>query len=58
MAHGVPAPEGHASGDADRTEPDIEDPLSLVRPALEALSSFAVFLAGIAVVTWVILYFL
>ena len=51
-------PEGHASGDADRTAPDIENPLSLIRPELEAVSFFAMFLAGIGVVTWVILYLL
>jgi hypothetical protein len=51
-------PEGHGSGDADRTEPDIDDPLSLVRPELEAVSFYAIFLAGIGVVTWVILYLL
>jgi heme/copper-type cytochrome/quinol oxidase subunit 3 len=51
-------PEGHASGDPHRTAPDIEDPLSLVRPELEAVSFFAMFLAGIGVVTWVILYLL
>jgi heme/copper-type cytochrome/quinol oxidase subunit 3 len=55
-AYGAPAPEGHASGDADRTAPDIENPLSLVRPELEAVSSFATFFAGIGVVTWFILY--
>ncbi len=49
-------PEGHGSGDADRTAPDIENPLSLVRPELEAVSFYAMFLAGIGVVTWVILY--
>jgi heme/copper-type cytochrome/quinol oxidase subunit 3 len=51
-------PEGHASGDADRTAPDIENPLSLVRPELEAVSFYASFLAGIGVVTWFILYVL
>lgn len=51
-------PEGHASGDADRSAPDIENPLSLVRPELEAVSFYAMFLAGIGVVTWVILYLL
>ena len=51
-------PEGHASGDAHRTAPDIEDPLSLIRPELEAVSFFASFLAGIGVVTWFILYIL
>jgi heme/copper-type cytochrome/quinol oxidase subunit 3 len=51
-------PEGHASGDADRTAPDIENPLSLVGPELEAVSFFAMFLAGIGCITWVILYLL
>jgi hypothetical protein len=55
---GDPIPAGHASGDAHRTAPDIEDPLSVVRPELEAVSFFAMFLAGIGVVTWVILYLL
>ena len=51
-------PEGHGSGDADRTTPDIDDPVSLVRPELEAVSFYATFLAGIGVVTWFILYVL
>ncbi len=37
---------------------DIADPLVLVRPGLEALSFYALFLAGLAVVAWVILYLL
>jgi heme/copper-type cytochrome/quinol oxidase subunit 3 len=49
-------PEGHGSGDADRTAPDIDDPLSLVRAELQAVSFFALFLAGIGVVTWFVLY--
>ena len=53
--HGAPGP-GEASGDADRTEPDIHDPLSLVRPSLEAMSFYAVFFAVIAVIAWMILY--
>ncbi len=57
-AHGEAIPEGHASGDADRTAPDIDNPLSLIRPELEAVSFCAMFLAGIGVVTWVILYLL
>ena len=57
VEHGGP-PEGHASGDADRTAPDIENPLSLIRPELEAVSFYASFLAGIGVVTWFILYLL
>ena len=57
VEHGGP-PEGHASGDADRTAPDIENPLSLIRPELEAVSFYASFLAGIGIVTWFILYVL
>jgi len=51
-----PLPAGHGSGDAHRTEPDIDDPISLVRPELEAVSGYALTIAGIAVLTWVILY--
>lgn len=47
-----------ASGDAHRTAPDIENPLVLVRPALEAVSFYALFLAGLAVIAWVVLYLL
>jgi heme/copper-type cytochrome/quinol oxidase subunit 3 len=52
---GVPAP-GDASGDPHRTAHDIRDPLSLVRAELVGLSFYWTFLAGIAVVTWVVLY--
>jgi heme/copper-type cytochrome/quinol oxidase subunit 3 len=51
-------PEGHASGDAHRTSPDIENPLSLIRPELESVSFYASMLAGIGVVTWFVLYVL
>jgi heme/copper-type cytochrome/quinol oxidase subunit 3 len=51
---GVPA--GDASGDPDRTGHDIRDPLSLVRAELVGLSFYWTFLAGIAVVTWIVLY--
>jgi len=51
-------PEGHASGDADRTDPDIQNPLSLIRHELAAVSFYASFLAGIGVITWFILYVL
>jgi heme/copper-type cytochrome/quinol oxidase subunit 3 len=51
-------PEGHASGDAERSAPDIENPLSLIRPALESVSFYASMLAGIGVVTWFVLYVL
>jgi heme/copper-type cytochrome/quinol oxidase subunit 3 len=52
---GAPPP-GHASGDPHRTAHDIKDPLSLVRGELVALSFYWTFLAGIAVVTWIVLY--
>jgi heme/copper-type cytochrome/quinol oxidase subunit 3 len=54
---GGPSP-GHASGDAYRTAHDIADPLSLVRPGLEALSFYWSFLAGVCVLAWVVLYLL
>jgi len=54
---GAPGP-GEASGDSDRSEPDIHDPLSLVRPALEAVSFYALLFAVLAVIAWVILYLL
>jgi heme/copper-type cytochrome/quinol oxidase subunit 3 len=52
---GAPAP-GEASGDPHRMAHDIRDPLSLVRAELVGLSFYWTFLAGIAVVTWIILY--
>ena len=52
-----PAP-GEASGDTYRTAHDIRDPLSLVRGELVALSFYWLFLAGVAVLTWVFLYLL
>jgi heme/copper-type cytochrome/quinol oxidase subunit 3 len=52
---GTPAP-GEASGDPHRTAHDIHDPLSLVRPGLEAVSFYWGFLAGLAVLAWIILY--
>jgi heme/copper-type cytochrome/quinol oxidase subunit 3 len=52
---GAPEP-GEASGDPHRTMHDIRDPLSLVRAELVGLSFYWTFLAGIAVVTWVVLY--
>jgi heme/copper-type cytochrome/quinol oxidase subunit 3 len=55
METGAPPP-GHASGDPHRTAHDIRDPLSLVRAELVGLSFYWTFLAGIAVVTWIILY--
>jgi heme/copper-type cytochrome/quinol oxidase subunit 3 len=55
VASGTPAP-GEASGDPHRTAHDISDPLSLVRPGLEAVSFYWAFLAGLAVLAWIILY--
>jgi heme/copper-type cytochrome/quinol oxidase subunit 3 len=53
-----PVPPGHASGDPGRPGHDIRDPVSLVRAELVALSFYWTFLAGIAVLTWVVLYLL
>ena len=54
----VPAPfaPGEATGDADRPGRDIADPLSLVRAGLDALSFYWSFLAGVGVLTWILLY--
>jgi len=52
---GAPSP-GEASGDPHRTAHDVRDPLSLVRAELVALSFYWTFVAGIAVVTWIVLY--
>jgi heme/copper-type cytochrome/quinol oxidase subunit 3 len=47
---------GEAAGDPDRTGSDIRDPVSLVRAELGALSFYWAFVAGIAVLTWIVLY--
>ena len=52
----VTVPPGHASGDADRPGHDIRDPVSLVRGELSALSFYWAFLAGIVVLSWIVLY--
>jgi heme/copper-type cytochrome/quinol oxidase subunit 3 len=49
-------PPGHASGDPGRMAHDIRDPLSLVRAELVGLAFYWTFLAGVAVVSWIILY--
>jgi heme/copper-type cytochrome/quinol oxidase subunit 3 len=49
-------PPGEASGDADRTGSDIANPLTVIRPGLEAFSFFWTFLAGVTVLAWVVLY--
>ena len=48
---------GEASGDPHREAHDIRDPVSLVRAELGALSFYWTFLAGIGVLTWIVLYF-
>ena len=47
---------GEASGDRHRPVHDIRNPLALVRAELTALSFYWTFLAGLAVVTWIVLY--
>lgn len=49
-------PPGHASGDPGRMGDDIRDPVSLIRAELASLSFYWTFLAGIAVLTWIVLY--
>jgi len=49
---------GHASGDADRTGHDIANPVALNTASLAALTSSFAVLAGIGVVTWIVLYLL
>lgn len=49
---------GEASGDPYRSGADIRDPVSLIRSELEALSFYWAFLAGIVVLTWIVLYLL
>ncbi len=56
VAVGDTPPPGHASGDPHRMRHDIADPLSLLRAQLAAVAFYAQFLAGIAVITWIILY--
>ncbi len=53
---GANVPPGHASGDPDRMAHDIRNPVELNRAELAALSFYWMFLAGIAVLAWIILY--
>ena len=46
----------HAAGDPDRSEPDVEDPVSLVLPELHAVAFFGSAVAVVAVITWIVLY--
>ncbi len=52
---GSPEP-GHASGDPYRTAHDIEDPLALVPPTLEAVTFFWSYFAVLVVIAWIVLY--
>jgi hypothetical protein len=56
--HAAQVEPGHASGDPHRSAHDIADPVTLNTSALAALTSYLVVLAGIGVVTWVVLYLL
>jgi heme/copper-type cytochrome/quinol oxidase subunit 3 len=49
-------PAGEGSGDPYRTAHDVEDPLALVLPGLDAYFVFAAVLAGVAVLAYVLLY--
>jgi hypothetical protein len=49
-------PPGRGSGDLGRLGTDIRDPVSLIRAELGALSFYWTFLAGIGVLTWIVLY--
>jgi heme/copper-type cytochrome/quinol oxidase subunit 3 len=53
---GATVPPGHASGDPGRMGHDIRNAVDLNRAELAALSFYWMFLAGIAVLTWIILY--
>jgi heme/copper-type cytochrome/quinol oxidase subunit 3 len=47
---------GEASGDPGRPGEDIENPVRLVRGSLEACSFYWAFLAGLGVLSWIVLY--
>jgi heme/copper-type cytochrome/quinol oxidase subunit 3 len=47
---------GHASGDPGRLAHDVRDPLALMTPGLGALSFYWSFLAGLGVLSWIVLY--
>jgi heme/copper-type cytochrome/quinol oxidase subunit 3 len=53
---GRSAEPGHASGDPGRPGHDVADPVTLVLPELEAVSFYWSFLAGLAVIAWIVLY--
>jgi hypothetical protein len=47
---------GDASGDPDRAAHDIADPVTTNTSQLVALTSYYLVLAGVGVVTWIVLY--
>jgi heme/copper-type cytochrome/quinol oxidase subunit 3 len=49
---------GEAAGDPHRANPDIEDPISVVRAQLEGLSFFGAILAIVFAISWLVLYLL
>lgn len=49
-------PPGHASGDPERMGHDIRNPVDLNRAEVAALGFYWSFLAGVAVVAWIVLY--
>jgi heme/copper-type cytochrome/quinol oxidase subunit 3 len=49
---------GEAAGDVDREGPDIANPVHVNTSQLIALNSYLLVLAGIGVVTWIVLYLL
>jgi uncharacterized membrane protein len=47
---------GHATGDADRSGQDIENPVDLNLAELAAFTQYWAIVAGIGVLTWLLLY--
>jgi heme/copper-type cytochrome/quinol oxidase subunit 3 len=56
--HAAQVEPGHASGDPERSAHDIADPVALNTSELVALTSYLSVLAGIGVVSWIVLYLL
>jgi len=54
----MPVPSGEGSGDPHRSGQDIRNPVALNTAELAALGFYWMFLAGLAVLTWIILYLL
>lgn len=53
---GATVEPGHASGDPDRTAPDIANPVTTNTAQLVAFSSYYTVLTGIGVIAWIVLY--